>query len=63
MQEKATFFDIAGLLIAVGSIIFLFISFFPYDLKPSFASYLVIVLFPILVLYGYLTGENVVHPE
>ena len=35
------------------SVIFIFISLYPYDLKTEYATYLAIILLPLFILFGY----------
>lgn len=50
---KDYYAEIMMVVLIFSSILFLFISFYPYDLKYGFPIYLTFVLIPLFLLYGY----------
>ena len=53
MDIEEYFNEIILMILIFVSVIFVFISLYPYDLKLGYAPFLVIILVPFYILYGY----------
>ncbi|KYK30595.1 MAG: hypothetical protein AYK23_00970 [Candidatus Proteinoplasmatales archaeon SG8-5] len=61
MDIKKYFHEFILMVLILVSVIFVFITLNPYDLKIEYATTLIIILMPLFILYGYYTDAQLTN--